>query len=437
MMNYGAHNNLNPSIHSNEIIAGFFKWSLVILLLLLPGGPILVTLLAVAIGAIGKVKKVDLFFLFFLTGFLNGSLANFEGYSMLRYLILLPLIINVRSKILAGKVLTLPILVFFVYLIGHSLVISPDPIFSLLNVGTAFLTIATGFAAIYSDRKEVFWSTFQSICLVVAFWSLVSIPFPEFSYVRNARGLQGIATHPNLFGVFLAPLCFYALARLLIKPRFFDTLLFIVLFVTLVLSQSRTSIFAVILTLLVYVFFAEKVMEIYAKRGIILFVPMVVILSIFAGPISDGVLDILTKGGGGTVGVVDSIEGSRGALFFAQIENIAAQPFLGIGFKILSSGESNSFFDAASTTNSYEKGVFLLALIEEIGIIGTLLFSGVMYSMLAHVLKRKVQSAVFFIPVCFLFTTFGEATLLSIGANGSLIWASIALSNYKYKVGEG
>lgn len=435
MLNYGAHNNLNPSTHSIEMIAGFFKWSLVILLLLLPGGPILVTLLAVAIGAIGKVKKVDLFFLFFLTGFINGSLANFEGYSMLRYLILLPLIINARSKILAGKVLTLPILVFSVYLIGHSLVISPDPIFSLLHVGTALLTVATGFAAIYSDRKEVFWSTFQSICFVVLFWSLISIPFPEFSYVRNARGLQGIATHPNLFGVFLAPLCFYALARLLIKPRFFDISLFIILFVTLVLSQSRTSIFAVILTLLVYAFFAEKVMERYAKRGIILFVPMVAILIIFAGPISDGVLDILTKGDGG-VGVIDSIEGSRGALFFAQTENIAAQPFFGIGFKILSSGESNSFFETASTTNAYEKGVFLLALIEEIGIIGALLFSGVMYSMLAHVLKRKVQSAVFFIPVCFLITTFGEATLLSIGANGSLIWASVALSNYKYKVGE-
>ena len=434
-MNYIAHNNLNSSTHSTEIIAGFFKWSLVILLLLLPGGPILVTLLAVAIGSIGKVKKVDLFFLFFLTGFINGSLANFEGYSMLRYLILLPLLINARSKILAGKVLTTPVLVFFFYLVGHSLLISPNPMFSFLNVVSAFLTIAVGFAAIYCDRKEGFWLEFQTICMVIALWSLISIPFTEFSYARNGVGLQGIGTHPNLFGIFLAPLCFYAFTQLLSRPRFFDILLFIVFFMILILSQSRTSIFAVILSLLFYAVFADKMITKYAKRGIILFLPMVAILIAFAGPISNTVIDILTKGGGETITVTDSIERSRGALFFAQIENIEAQPFLGIGFKIMSSGESNSFFEAASADNTYEKGVFLLALTEELGIIGALLFAVVLYSMLAHIFNRKVQSAVFFIPICFLFTTFGEATLFSIGGNGSLIWASIALSNYKYKVG--
>jgi len=418
------------------LITDFLKWSLVILLLLFPGGPILATLIGVIIGAMGKVKKVDLFFLFFLTGFINGSLANFEGYSMLRYLILLPLIINTRSKILADKILTIPILVFFLYLIGHSLLVSPNPMYSLFNAGTAFLTIVVGFAAIYSDRKEGFWSAFQTICLVVAFWSLISIPFPEFSYVRNGVGLQGIATHPNLFAVFLAPLCFYAFARLLVRPRFFDIFLFIFLFLILILSQSRTSIFAVVLSMLVYAFFAEKMITRYAKTGLIIFAPMVAILIIFAGPISNIVLDILTKGGGGAVNVIDSIEVSRGALFFAQTQNIAAQPFLGIGFKIASSLENNSFFEASSSSNSYEKGVFLLAVIEELGIIGALLFTAVLYSMLAHVFRRKVQSAVFFIPVCFLFTTFGEATLLSIGGNGSLIWATIALSNYKYKVGE-
>lgn len=418
------------------MVAGFFKWSLVILILLFPGGPILLTFLAVAFGVTGTIKKVDLFFLFFLTGFINGSLTNFEGYSMLRYMILLPLLINARSKILAGKLLTIPVLAFFFYLVGHSLLISPDPIFSLLNIVSAFITIAIGFAAIYSDKKESFWLQFQIICMVIAFWSLISIPFTEFSYARNGVGLQGVATHPNLFGIFLAPLCFYALIQLLNRPRFFDILLFIFFIIIMILSDSRTSIFAVILSLLFYAVFANKMIIRFFKRWIIFFLPMVAILIAFAGPISYIVIEFLIKGGGETGTFVDSIERSRGALFFAQTQNIAAQPFFGIGFKILSSGESNSFFEVASKDNAYEKGIFLLALVEELGIIGALLFATILYSMLAHVFNRKVQSAVFFIPICFLFTTFGEATLLSIGGNGSLIWACIALSNYKYKVSQ-
>lgn len=431
-----THNEYKSYTHSMDLIMGFIKWSLVIALLLFSGGPLIVSIFGVLFGVAGSVKKSDLFFLFFLTGFVNGSLGNFEGYAIVRYLLLVPLIINSRSAILARKAFTLPLLVFFLYLLGHGFVVSPNPIYSLLNTVTALLTIAAGFAAVYSDRKECFWSAFQAVGLAVAFWSLISIPFPEFSYIRNGVGLQGIGTHPNLFAVFLAPLCFLLLAQILIRARLFEVSLFIMLFVLLVLSQSRTSIFAIVLSLLVYALFAENIIIRYAKRFFILSIPIIAILIIFSGPISDILLDILTKGGGETSTFTESVERSRGALFFAQMQNIATHPFVGIGFKILSSGESNSFFEVASTDNSYEKGVFLLALIEEIGIIGALLFGAVLYSMLAHVFKRKVQSVVFFIPVCFLITTFGEATLLSIGGNGSLIWATIALSNYKYKVGE-
>ena len=414
----------------------FVCWSLVIVTLLFPGGPILVTSVGIAFGALGQIRRVHLFYLFFLTSFINGSIANFEGYSMLRYLLLIPLIINSRSFILLKKVLTAPMIIFFLYLVGHSVFISPDPTFSLLNVFAAFLTIVSGFAAVYSDRREGFLASFVPISMAVVCWSLISIPFPEFSYARNGVGLQGIGTHPNLFAVFLAPMCFVALARLFTRPKLSDALFFSILFLTLILSQSRTSIFSVVLAMVTYTFFGKDILKVYAKRAVLLFAPIAIFLVVFAAPISDFVLDILTKGGGEQISFVESVEQSRGALFLAQSQNIAANPFLGIGFKILSTGASNSFFEASSTDNAYEKGVFLLALIEEVGVVGGILFFATLYSMLRHIFRREVRSPIFFIPVCFLFTTFGEATLLSIGSNGPLIWASIAYSRYKFGGGE-
>jgi hypothetical protein len=424
------------SLWDERLIIRFLCWSLIIAVLLIPGGPILVTTAGLVLGVLGQIRKVNLFFLFFLTGFINGALVNFEGYAMLRYLLLVPLIINSRTVILLKKVLTVPIILFFIYLIGHSALISPDPIFSLLNVVAALLTIAAGFAAVHSDKKEDFWATLTVISVAVVFWSLVSIPFPDFSYARNGVGLQGIGTHPNLFAVFLAPMCFVSLARLIFRPTLIDTLCFGTLFITLILSQSRTSIFSVFLALVIYCFFAKDILRLYSKRLVLSFVPFVFIAVVFAAPISDFVLDVLTKGGGGAISFAESVERSRGALFLAQTQNIAENPLLGIGFKILSTGASNSFFEASSTENAYEKGVFLLALTEELGIFGAILFFTMLYSMLSHIIRREVRSPIFFISVCFLFTTFGEATLLSIGSNGPLIWASIAFSRNNYAAGK-
>lgn len=435
MISYYHPINKSRSLWIGWLFIRFLCWSLIIAALLIPGGPIVITAAGVVFGVLGQIRKTNLFFLFFLTGFINGALANFEGYAMLRYLLLIPLIVNPRNFILLKKVLTVPIILFFSYLIGHSALISPDPIFSLLNVFAALLTIVGGFAAVHSDKKEDFWASFTVISMAVVFWSLISIPFPEFSYARNGVGLQGIATHPNLFAVFLAPMCFYSLARLIARPTLMDTLCFGIIFTTLTLSQSRTSIFSVILALVIYFFFAKDILHLYTKRLVFSFVPLVLITVVFAAPISDFVLSVMTKGGGGSITFAESVERSRGALFMAQTQNIAENPLLGIGFKILSTGASNSFFEASSTDNAYEKGVFLLALIEELGIFGGILFFAVLYSMLRHIFRREVRSPIFFIPVCFLFTTFGEATLLSIGSNGPLIWASIAFS--RYNVGAG
>ena len=425
---------LDLNKRSLDLIKGFVKWSIVILILLIPHGPTAITIFAFFFGVLGKVKKNDLFFLFFLTGFVNGSLGNYEGNAMLRYLILLPLIINTRSIILMRKVLRLPIIIFFLYLVVHSLLISSNPLYSLLNVATAFIAITAGFAAIYCDKKESFWSSLFSIYLVFIFWSFVSIPFPEFSYIRNSVGLQGIATHPNLFAVFLAPFCFYALSRLIIKPTTNYVFFFVATFILLYLSQSRTSILALALSISIYIFFAKTIFLRFAKRMTLIFIPIMIIGIIFSSNIIEFFIDILTKGASDTLSFAESVERSRGALFFAQLENITNRPITGIGFKILSTGEVNNFFEESATGNSYEKGVFLMALIEETGIIGAILFAGVLCSSLWHILKRKVNSALFFIPICFLITTFGEATLLSIGGNASLIWATIAFSEYKYKM---
>lgn len=434
MNHYLTEIELDTNKRDLNLIVGFIKWSIVVLTLLIPNGPTAITIIALLLAIVGKVSKNDLFFLFFLTGFINGSLGNFEGNVMLRYLILLPLIFNSRSIIMMRKVLKFPVLIFFLYLITHSLLISPNPIFSLLNVGTAFLTIIAGFSAIYCDREESFWISLLSIYLVIVFWSLISIPFPEFSYIRNGVGLQGIATHPNLFAVFLVPICFYTFSRSFIKPSLKYISVFSILFLLLYLSQSRTAIFTLALSIIIYIFFAKNMIQQFAKRSILLMVPALIIGIIFSGAISDIFLDILTKGAGDSISFSESVERSRGALFLAQIQNITSYPLTGIGFKILSNGESNNFFEVSATGNAYEKGVFLMALIEETGIIGALLFAGVLYSFLSHIIKRKVGSALFFVPVCYLITTFGEATLLSIGGNASLIWATIAFSDYKYKM---
>jgi hypothetical protein len=394
----------------------------------MPNAPLFVVTASFLLGLLRLVKPPHLLFVFFLSGFVNGSLENFNGYAFYRYVLLIPILLQVTQASVIKRSLSAPFFVFFAYLICHSFVISPSATYSFVNALVALVTVFAGLSVGFSKNADMLIEDYVVIGTAIALLSVMSITSPDFSYARNGTGLQGFGTHPNIFGVFMAPLAFYFFATFLRRLDILTLLAFIFFFVLVVLSQSRTAVFSIIIAIFYYLLFSS-----YRLKRILLlfflFSPLIIFtVNYSAGLFVEIFADILTKGAGDSDSFVNSVERSRGALFFGQLTNIQNNPIFGIGFKISSSGEANSLFSAASTENSYEKGVFLLALLEETGLVGLMIFFIFIYQLLGHTIFKRYSLPLFFVPICFLVTTFGEASLLSVGSNGPLIWAFIAAS---------
>jgi O-antigen ligase len=116
----------------------------------------------------------------------------------------------------------------------------------------------------------------------------------------------------------------------------------------------------------------------------------------------------------------------RDRIIGASWEGFLANPVFGNGFQVPSDFTEHgaATFGVSSEATTVEKCFFLTMLLEEVGILGTMLFLAVLGSLLAHWLRKGSYVAVSAM-MAFLVINTGESCILSPSSIGGLCWLSI------------
>jgi hypothetical protein len=122
---------------------------------------------------------------------------------------------------------------------------------------------------------------------------------------------------------------------------------------------------------------------------------------------------------------------SRGVLIKSSWENFIKHPWTGIGFHVASRKEDSYIQESTiygiSLSAPTEKGFIFTALLEEVGIFGTLLFLLFLFKLIKPIIKFGDLPSIMLLGVAF-FVTFGEMAFFSAGGLGIYIWLWIALA---------
>lgn len=398
---------------------------------------------------VGKVQAIQALSLSVIIKYLNPGIYSLPPEAgFLSWLILLLVGLRVLPSLRLRHMRVIgPLLLFSSIVAGLAFIVSATPLISLLKLFAFTFATATIIVAFeeYSSLELYqmkIWF-FSLICAVI----LLSLPvflFPSIAYLRNNSGFQGILNHPQAFGAFLAPVASWLLAVIVFKSKNKNVILIIVtviIFALIILSETRTAAFAVILSIIVA--FLVNLNRKYndpdtALSRTVFFGILILFLASLVSVFSPNIVNMLSN----TVhefifkrdatDLKQSFYVSRGAGIENQWKNFLDSPLTGHGFGIYPSGYipvGVTTFMGIPISAPVEKGFIPTAILEETGVIGTvlfLLFLGILFKQLVK--NRDVRwTAMFF--GC-LFINFGEAVIFSVGGIGLHYWMLIGLSIY-------
>ncbi len=326
-------------------------------------------------------------------------------------------------------------LVLSSYLILHSLFFSPLPDVSLLKAIAWSLAMITSIVAwsILSpeQRTQTSVDIFTGISLVI----VASAPF-NFSYIgyaRNGTGFQGILNQPQVFGITAASLFAYVLTNLLQQKRFSVTIALALALsgVCIVLSKARVAflspIIGVSLAMAVQVISKRRSSKLQGLRSPF-FWTLIVILSAVGAfryeEVGTFISDFVTnKRGGGASSLSEAYRQARGGAIDRMMVNIQDEPWTGIGFGISSISPSSMTITrepifGLAVNAPVEKGILPLAVLEEVGVIGFMIFAmWAFFAFLSAIANDDGRLSVLF--TIFLINL-AESTLFSPGGAGLL-----------------
>lgn len=412
------------------------QWFVVILsLLLIPKSAIIIIVLFSILFLFDKIDNLDVAVTFFLIYFIQNGLNSLDSLVMLRY-ILIPILIaktflNVRTKKIKLKPKKIYLVVLLLtYLLFNVIFVSVNSSFSFIEYLLFILLLIFSYKAgeINSiDNYFVKIVNIQSLYYVIIVMSIAVIPITNIAYARNGVGLQGITVHPNAFGVFLAPFCGYMLVKFLHDKRKIYVIFFFLSLILLFLSLSRTSFFSFVLGTVIYFFINSSFRSKFSKIFLWSAIPLIIITIFNFNSISNSLSGFLIKSEG-SGSFVESVEQSRGLLIKKQLANIEENMLFGIGFKIPS---NKIAITKTSSTDEvyYEKGNMLMASLEELGIVGTIIFVFVLIRLLRT--SKKSNSEFQILAIIAIISAMGEATLFSIGGLGVFIWILVFLNRFQ------
>lgn len=236
-------------------------------------------------------------------------------------------------------------------------------------------------------------------------------------YGNRVNGsFQGVAAHPQSWGLIGGSLVVVIFSLRLWKPVFLAIAGAALL--TVVLSDTRTAIFACVLVMLycLVVRVERPQFREFAGRAM-LFLCVGIALLVLASGLAP---DLLGKG----TFVGDYFE-ARGGIFAESSRNFWENTFFGIGFGVPSElfllDVQARMDNIAGMGQTGEKGSSYIALFEETGLIGGALWLAVLTTVLRTTLLRSVSAAVI---LYLLIVSNAEAVLLALSGPAAILWGS-------------
>jgi hypothetical protein len=363
--------------------------------------------------------------------------------SMLRWVILLVAGLRVLPAIsLRSLRLIVPLLIFSTMTTVLSWWQSPSFEVSFWKIAGFTFCVATVLVAFNAlDRFDLdeLRTWFLTMTAVVVLLSLPTLAIPKVGFFLNGRGFQGIFLHPQTMGTFLAPTAAYLGACLLLRscPQTPITWgLWGTVMVLMLLTRSRTALVAFFLSLgvtLVAAFFSSRkaFLRPAPSRALVTVVLVAALLAagVLASPtVSRAVVGFLLKGEKGDI--KQAFYHSRGGGISFFWNRFLEAPITGHGFGIDAAHESlkdtDTFF-GIPVRSSTELGFLPAAFLEQVGVLGLVLFSPFLVS-LVKTSRRQVDIGLVATFFACLFVNIGEAVFFSPGQIGGYLWLLMGLS---------
>ena len=372
--------------------------------------------------------------------------------NILRYLVILAAFIssfnNLKLRsVIFNKNLYLASIILFIFLLFHSIFISKIPELSILKSISWLLFFILSINCWSNLNEDDLSRLLKNIFFIFTTIVLLSLFFikSKIGYLKNNEGFQGILNHPQLFGMVMSLFGIFILTSFKKKifTSFFYFTIFVIVILFLILSESRTAIFAFLgsyIILLISNYFFDKKNRKYTNSLILIIVlaPLLVFISIYSLFILNSIFDIiildniLTKSGrsDNVESLFEIYSESRGNLVLDSYNNIIKNFWTGIGFGIASDHENmkiykDVLFDIPFSA-PMEKGVFYVAIFEEIGVIGIIILLFFLTICLISIMSSRSNYLPLFSIILLL--NFGESTFFSTGGAGGLLLIFFSLS---------
>ncbi len=312
---------------------------------------------------------------------------------------------------------------------------------SLIKVAAfawATTTVLAGTRALSLPEIRQLAAWYGALGLVMLVLSLSTLVEPAVAYLINGTGLQGITRHPQTLAILVAPLAAFSATALIVqpRPRWYELAATAAVWVTLAMTEARTGLLAatagMIGGLMLRVRAANRARG-FASSGRIVFVVAAVLATLATLAVQDRWADAVAgfafkRSGEATLG--EAFRQSRGAGIAEQWRNFTTRPMTGHGFGVAAGGtpkEQIVTFAGVPISAPVEKGFLPTAVLEETGIFGALLLLAALVKLGSRAWRNGDPRwlAVFVAAAA---TNAGEATLLSPGGPGLLLWCVMALA---------
>jgi O-antigen ligase len=321
-------------------------------------------------------------------------------------------------------------------------VFSYYPIVSLTKIilfTYATCAILVGFQI--SAQRHLNWTPwFLGMWLSVVTLSIPTLMVSDIGYARDGQGFQGILSHPQTFAVFLAPMVCWMLGQyLFVRERLSFPWLTLLAVVTglMFMTLARTAVVTVIVSLVLVFAFSARYRRLITGilRGSQGYALIFIILAALPWVAPDKLISDFVMKGSDAPGIGEAYELSRGFLVARAWENFVSHPFVGIGFGVSFEEYFSPVYDKLTglpIRSATEKSLLPVVLLEELGIVGLILFIPILYKIIRIGVSSKGLAVPLLILGC-LMVNIGESVLFSIAALGLYLWLLIgwALSTAK------
>lgn len=325
-----------------------------------------------------------------------------------------------------------------ILLVVANMFASEFPSLSVLKLSQFLIWLIAIISLFQSQSQNAgYWKSWITTFFVTILLMSAPLMFLDIGYFVNGSGFQGVLNQPQAMGVLAAPLAAWFCTRFMFsRERTWPVLCGAALGAAFVfLSFSRNAVLAFFLSMAATLVIASGTLTnaIPSRQGMAKFLAvcvlmgMLVVVPLVAIVLAPEILEFLTKGAGGSLS--ESFEGSRGLLIYASWQNFLQSPFFGIGFGVPSNLAFMEIFRdpvfGLPISAPVEKGVLIMGMLEENGIVGSIFLIGLCYFIIRPAMRTSQPHTIGLVLGC-LFVNIGEALLFSMGGMGFILWMLIA-----------